>query len=67
MSPSLLKDLLFAARMARAAYGYTMAAGHLASVTNAIKLIATLPVFDPISGEAGGNLSLLFISNYLKV
>lgn len=35
----------------RAAYGYVVAAGHLRSVGDALKLIATMPMFDPIGGE----------------
>jgi hypothetical protein len=38
-------------RYARAAYGYPMAAGHMTNLSSALKLLATLPLFDPITGE----------------
>lgn len=47
---SMLDDLLAGARYSHAAYGYVAAAGHMSSVSNALKLLATLPLFDPITG-----------------
>jgi hypothetical protein len=49
-SAELLDELVLGATFARAAYGYVVAAGHLSSMTGALKLLATLPLFDPISG-----------------
>jgi len=50
-SLALLDELVAGARYSQAAYGYVAAAGHLHSISNAIKLLATLPLFDPITGE----------------
>jgi hypothetical protein len=47
---ALLDELVAGARYSQAAYGYVAAAGHLHSISNAIKLLATLPLFDPITG-----------------
>jgi hypothetical protein len=47
----LLEDLLAGARYSHAAYGYVAAAGHMSSIGNALKLLATLPLFDPITGR----------------
>jgi hypothetical protein len=49
-STALLDELLDGARFARAAYGYVVAAGHMSSFTGALKLLATMPLFDPIAG-----------------
>jgi hypothetical protein len=46
----MLEDLLAGARYSHAAYGYVAAAGHMSSIGNALKLLATLPLFDPITG-----------------
>jgi hypothetical protein len=48
----MLEDLLAGARYSHAAYGYVAAAGHMSSIGNALKLLATLPLFDPITGES---------------
>jgi hypothetical protein len=47
----MLEDLLAGARYSHAAYGYVAAAGHMSSISNALKLLATLPLFDPITGD----------------
>eukprot|EP00879_Flechtneria_rotunda_P006721 GHRR01007061.1.p1 GENE.GHRR01007061.1~~GHRR01007061.1.p1 ORF type:complete len:622 (+),score=264.83 GHRR01007061.1:212-2077(+) len=47
---TMLDRLLAGARYSHAAYGYVAAAGHMSSLSNAIKLLATLPLFDPITG-----------------
>jgi hypothetical protein len=47
---AMLDELLAGARYAQAAYGYVAAAGHMSSVSSALKLLATLPLFDPITG-----------------
>jgi hypothetical protein len=53
-SAALLQELADGARFSRAAYGYVVAAGHMSSVTGALKMLATMPLFDPITGEWGG-------------
>jgi hypothetical protein len=51
-SAALLEELLDGARFSRAAYGYVVAAGHMSSITGALKMLATMPLFDPITGAA---------------
>jgi hypothetical protein len=48
---SLIDDLLAGAQYSQAAYGYVAAAGHLSNLGNAIKMLATLPHFNAITGE----------------
>lgn len=52
-SGTLLDELIAGAKFSRAAYGYVVAAGHLSSLTGALKMIASMPVFDPITGGWG--------------
>lgn len=47
---SMLDDLLAGAQYSQAAYGYVAAAGHLSNLGNAIKMLATLPHFNAITG-----------------
>jgi hypothetical protein len=47
---SMLEDLLAGAQYSQAAYGYVAAAGHLSNLGNAIKMLATLPHFNAITG-----------------
>lgn len=47
---SVLDDLLAGAQYSQAAYGYVAAAGHLSNLGNAIKMLATLPHFNAITG-----------------
>lgn len=48
----MLELLLAGAQYSQAAYGYVAAAGHLSNLGNAIKMLATLPHFNAITGEA---------------
>jgi hypothetical protein len=50
---SMLDDLLAGAQYSQAAYGYVAAAGHLSNLGNAIKMLATLPHFNAITGVWG--------------
>lgn len=50
---SMLEDLLAGAQYSQAAYGYVAAAGHLSNLGNAIKMLATLPHFNAITGGWG--------------
>lgn len=49
---TVLDDLLAGAQYSQAAYGYVAAAGHLSNLGNAIKMLATLPHFNAITGES---------------
>lgn len=48
---TMLDYLLAGAQYAQAAYGYVAAAGHLSNLGNAIKMLATLPHFNAITGK----------------
>jgi len=54
---AMLNDLLAGAQYSQAAYGYVAAAGHLSNLGNAIKMLATLPHFNAITGEQKGLMS----------
>jgi hypothetical protein len=68
---SVLDDLLAGAQYSQAAYGYVAAAGHLSNLGNAIKMLATLPHFNAITGELGralnGCATLLLRSLFLGI